>query len=288
VFIHGMLGTAELWSPMIERLKTEAAAEGRYQILTFSYDSFQPLETSARELLDALTEARRQSDPEGQDPSFDSIVLVGHSLGGLVAKSAAAGSGRKHAHTVAPQAGGKPRPSPPRVGRVIFIATPHRGASINQGAVRSMGNLVARLVSPSTSMLPAPRGANAKGPLTSVDQLTWDNPVLRDLDRVWVSTEIPSHSIVASLRDSSLDGATDGIVPVASAHLAGARSELVVRAAHICLQRTDVIREVERVLDEHSTRPARGALTSAERSMPVGARVAPVSNASPVGADGGD
>ena len=46
-------------------------------------------------------------------------------------------------------------------------------------------------------------------------------------------------------------GAGDGIVPLASAHLEGAASELLVRAGHVCLEEREVIRETARILAEH-------------------------------------
>src|SRR3954471_7092456 len=90
VLIHGMLGTPGLWSAMIEQLSAEPPIAEQFQFLTFGYDSLQSIPVSARELREALAEARRRFDPDGRDATFDRIVLVGHSLGGLVAKAAAA------------------------------------------------------------------------------------------------------------------------------------------------------------------------------------------------------
>jgi pimeloyl-ACP methyl ester carboxylesterase len=232
-----MLGSAGQWSVLIDRLAADPAIGGRFQFLTFTYDSLRSIPESAHELVEALTEARRRFDPEGRDPSFDRIVLVGHSLGGLVAKAVATAS--------------------PRVGRVVCIATPHRGAPYNRGAVRSVGTWLARAVGSSFVDRRLWGAGGAVPKTTSVDQLAWDNPFLRDLIRAGDSADIPFHSIIAALGDPTAEGATDGVVPVVSARLDNARSEVVIRAHHLCVQHPDAIEEVRRILLEHSASPGR-------------------------------
>jgi pimeloyl-ACP methyl ester carboxylesterase len=195
-----------------------------------------------RDLLDALREARRQFDPEGRDAAFDRVILVGHSMGGLVAKAAirARDSGAPTADDAPRDEGAKP--ADPGFDRVIFVATPHRGSPVDRGALRSAGSWFARAIGPSSPDW----GSRA----TSVDQLAWDSPLLVDLERSRASGGVPFHSIIAALRDPTAEGATDGLVPVASARLDGARSEVVVRTHHICFHHPEVIREVRRILIE--------------------------------------
>jgi pimeloyl-ACP methyl ester carboxylesterase len=249
VFVHGMLGSPGNWSVMLEGLSADPTVHGHFQLLTFRYDSLRPIPESGQKLLAALGEARRRFDPEGCDPSFEKVVLVGHSMGGLVAKAAAHAPGPQPSETVDRPASGIGRPVTPRVGRVIFIATPHRGSPLDRGAVRSAGSWLARNISASSDV----EGSW----LTSVDQLTWDHPLLAELETARAAEGAPFHSIIAALRDPSAKGATDGLVPVASARLGGARSEVVVLTHHLCLQHPEVIREVHRVLREHAAEAAR-------------------------------
>ena len=88
VFIHGLLGVPGQWSVMLDRLSREPAIRARYQFLTFRYDSLRSIAESGTLLAQALDQASRRFDPEGRDHCFDRVVVVGHSMGGLVAKAA--------------------------------------------------------------------------------------------------------------------------------------------------------------------------------------------------------
>ena len=257
VFVHGMLSSPENWSLLIDRLSAEPPLRERFQFLTFRYDSLQAIPESGRELLDALTEARRRTDPDGRDRSFDQVVLVGHSLGGLVAKAAVARAREtQYAEAAVPRVGGQGKPATPRIARIIFIATPHRGVPVDGGVVHLVGARIARAVSQSVVARQAAGDANATCFPTSVDQLTWNNPLLGDLERASAAARVPTHSIIAALCDPSLEGATDGLVPVASSRLPGAQSEVVIQSPHVCYQRSEVIREVHRILCEHAAEPS--------------------------------
>jgi pimeloyl-ACP methyl ester carboxylesterase len=257
VLIHGMLGRPDNWSVMIDRLTADPAIRERFQFLTFSYDSLQSIPESGRELLETLAQARRRFDPDGRDETFDRVVLLGHSLGGLVAKVATtlALEPQPAGSTGTPDERGSSVRL--RIGRIIFIATPHRGVPVDRGIVRSVGTWLGRAVSPSNVAKQAGDDAGAPGSPTSVDQLSWDHPLLLDLERARATGGVPVHSIIAALGEPFAEGATDGLVPVASARLGYARSEFVVRSPHVCYQHPEVIREVDRILGEHAAEPAR-------------------------------
>ena len=57
---------------------------------------------------------------------------------------------------------------------------------------------------------------------------------------------------VAVRPDSPPDQRTDGLVSYESAHVAGAASEKIVSAGHLCQDNLEVIGEVRRILAEHA------------------------------------
>jgi pimeloyl-ACP methyl ester carboxylesterase len=95
VLIHGLWGTPQLWDWMVEELEADPALRGTYQFWTFRYASGESIPYSAHLLRQSLRRARRAFDPDGTDAAFDRMVVVGHSLGGFLAKMMVQGSGSR-------------------------------------------------------------------------------------------------------------------------------------------------------------------------------------------------
>jgi pimeloyl-ACP methyl ester carboxylesterase len=277
VFIHGLWANPTSWSRMIEGLEAEAALHDRYQFWTFGYSTGDPLPLSAALLRRDLDEVRGKFDPDRSDAAFDRMVLVGHSMGGLIAKMMVQDSGTRLWGLVSDRPIGelagepadlelfrraliyKPRPE---VRRVVFIATPHRGSRVDRGALGHLGSRLVRLPDPlraSHDRLIARNGPEffterfRKGLPTSVDELEWQSPILLRLDELGLAPTIKAHSIIADRRDPPGAGGTDGLVPYESAHLGGVASESLVSSGHLCQDHPAVIREVRRILVEHGS-----------------------------------
>ena len=93
VLIHGLWGFPRMWDRMVVDLEAEPAIRGRYQFWTFRYASGDSIPFSAHLLRQSLLRARRVFDPDGKDAAFDRMVVVGHSLGGILAKMMVQSSG---------------------------------------------------------------------------------------------------------------------------------------------------------------------------------------------------
>jgi pimeloyl-ACP methyl ester carboxylesterase len=275
VLIHGLWSNPRSWTRMLKAFESDPVLQERYQFWTFGYSTGEPILYSAHLLRQAIREARQQFDHAGTDPAFGRMVLVGYSMGGLLAKLMAQDSQSRLWATISTQPPDrlvgpadacenlrrsfifKPLPE---VQRLILIATPHRGSVLNQGAVPM---IAARFVRHADDLKTAHRslvtsnpssffrGAFRRGLSTSIDQLKWEHPLLLELSDLGIDSAVKYHSIMTDLRDPPRPGGGDGVVPYDSAHLDGASSELIFQGGHLCQDHPQLIHESRRILLEH-------------------------------------
>jgi pimeloyl-ACP methyl ester carboxylesterase len=284
VFIHGLWGSPHNWDRMIEDLDGDPVLQTRYQFWTYRYASGDPILYSAHLLRQSLRGARRVCDPAGTDAAFDQVVLVGHSLGGILAKLMVQSGGPLLWQTVCTRplddaiAPTEDRQllhqaffyKPVReVRRVIFVATPHRGSPLASGALGELGTRLCwrpnRFRQAHEVLLsrndPDIFGHGFRGLLaTSADELSFRHPLLLRFCDLSIDSSIRLHSVMADFRDPPKPDGTDGLVAYSSSHLEGVASELLVHGLHICVAHPAVIAEVRRILMEHATpAPARSS-----------------------------
>jgi pimeloyl-ACP methyl ester carboxylesterase len=277
VFIHGLWSNPWSWDRMIAELEADASLDDRYQFWTFGYSTGDPIPHSASLLRRDLQEVRRKFDPDASEAAFARMVLVGHSMGGLLTKMMVQDSGTRLWHLLSDRPVDSLKGEPedrdlfrralifkprPEVRRVIFIATPHRGSRVDRGSLQHIGSRLVRLPDPlraAYSRLLVRNGPEffqerlRNGLPTSIDELEWGSPILTGLYELSVSPAVKVHSIIADRRSPPEPGGTDGLVPYASAHVDWAASERIVSSGHLCQNHPDVIREVRRILVEHAT-----------------------------------
>ncbi len=89
IFVHGLQDTPAGWAPMINALRDDPSIREHYQFWVFSYPSGYPYPYSAalfRRNLDGIERAF---------PNHKRIVLIGHSMGGLICRLMVTDSGDK-------------------------------------------------------------------------------------------------------------------------------------------------------------------------------------------------
>ncbi len=249
VLIHGLMSTPRMWKSVLEVLLADAEIRQDYQFWFFYYPTGQPVPFSAFQLRQALTDASARHHL--QKP----FVLVGHSMGGVVARAEVSRISAAEAEKLLPEVSSLPSYSVARnaiifeprtdVARVIFIATPHRGSSVATGRLGALGMNLIDLPEWMVSELASLSTDNGQL-VTSIHGLSPDSQFLQALDQF--RPEVPLHSIICDRgQDSKLSG-SDGVVSYASSHLDFAASELVIPAGHGGFSHPEAIAEIARIL----------------------------------------
>jgi pimeloyl-ACP methyl ester carboxylesterase len=280
VFLHGVRSYPGVWKNMVNELLADPALRRRYQPVFFNYSPAMPIPASAACLRRQIQRARDTLDPEHDDAVMRRMVVVGHSMGGLLARMQVIDSGAEFwsaFFTASPEELGAAvdgdalelaRKSlffkhQSGIEEVIFICTPHRGSELaDVNIVRTFLRLVLFLPRqikrplealqrlPRPYLRPELRDFNAFG-LAGPDNATTQHPFFKALAGRPILA--PFHSIIAV--GNGKEPLTDGVVPYWSAHLDGAVSETKVHHAHSCLWEPDTIEPVLRVLKATNTDP---------------------------------
>lgn len=283
IFVHGLLSDPTTWFSTANDLREMAWFNERYQIWAFRYASGKPFVTSAMYLRQQLQEAVVALDPECRDPALRRMVLIGHSMGGLIAKLQVTESGEQIWNSFASvpleslHAPGEVRANlaercffrpQPFVKRVIFVATPHGGSSF---ATRGIGRVAASLVRPGQETEGMHEELVAANPdafspqferrvPTSIDMLEPDDPTLLAIRSMRVSSRVRLHSIIGTGREMLTEGRGDGAVTVASALHPDVVSQRFVDSTHTEIQRhPDTQAELRAILITHLTECDRAA-----------------------------
>jgi pimeloyl-ACP methyl ester carboxylesterase len=276
VFVHGLWANPWSWHRMVAALEADPAINGGFQFWTFGYSTGDPIPYSAHLLRRDLDEVRQRFDPARADPTFERMVLIGHSMGGLLCKMVAVDPGDRLWNVVSDRPfaelmgdeddvtflrNGLKFGALKGVRRVVYIATPHRGSLIDQGSIQRLGTRLVRVADPlraANRRLVAQNPPNffrehfRKGMPSSIEELEWGSPILTGLSELVHPPALNVHSIIAVRPDSPPDQRGDGLVSYESAHVAGAASEKIVSASHLCQDNLEVIGEVRRILAEHA------------------------------------
>ena len=287
VFVHGLLSDPYTWANIANEMRADPELLARYQICGFKYATGEPFLSSAAALRRQLRQLQTQLDPHGSDPALSQIVLVGHSMGGLISKlqvtysgtqlwdsvskcrfdqivtSAAARAGLAEAFFFEPS---------PSVARVVYIGTPHRGSP---WAKRPIGRIGAKLVEEPEELQDFhdrllrdnpgvfSREFTRRVP-TSIDLLRPDSQLLAAIKQLPTHDRVQFHTIFGSGYHMLCAGDSDSVVPVKSARIGGNVTEKSIYAKHTKIHNDPVgISELLCILKRH-LRESQGPVTQHE------------------------
>lgn len=276
IMVHGLASDPHIWENPMNAILADPVLRDRYQLWYFLYPTGLPVTSTSNRLRQAIAHALEAMDPEDDDPALDNIVLIGHSMGGLLTRMQAIDSGNALWDSMFAVPPEKIEPDPKKrqflangfffkrqdyIDRAVFIATPHRGSDIaDWRPVRwavlliklpvDILNLTTELAALDTTFFnPALRDFDAFG-TRSVDNLSPRYPLLKGLAQRPIL--VPHHSIIGNRgRRGPIEKSSDGVVPYWSSHLDTALSEKIVPTGHSCVESPSIAEEIARILHEH-------------------------------------
>jgi pimeloyl-ACP methyl ester carboxylesterase len=286
VLIHGTVSSPARWAEMVNELENDRVLRDRVQFWLFTYNTSNPILLSASELREGLRQTLREVDPDGRDSALQTLVLIGHSQGGLLARLMVTDSGSRFWDSASriPLAEVKATPETlavlertmffqplPFVKRVVFIATPHQGSfrvgTFVRDVVRWVVTLPVTVVKGLKELAEQNPDLLELGDLpTAVDNMRPGHRFVRNLSSIPIADGVTAHSIIAVRGDGPISSLGDGVVMYESAHLEGVASEKIVHSSHSTQGEPATIEEVRRILREHiadwdRTRPRASADT---------------------------
>ena len=266
VFVHGLFSTPWTWVKTINGLQADPEIRKHYQFWIFAYPTGNPILYSALRLREELAKADQLY------PNHKPYVVVGHSMGGMlthdqvvtVTEAMWDKSLGQVAKSIFKENSGNSLivrattfRANPRIKRVVFICTPHRGSDIASNGIGKIGislitlptRLTAVIMDSLTGADLAQLTGSSKRLPNSITGLKPTSPALPVINSVPIS--VPYHSIIGDRGKDHCPACSDGVVAYWSSHLYGAQSELIVPGPHGSCELPQTIAELDRILRLH-------------------------------------
>lgn len=279
LMVHGLWSSPVTWMPMFNDLRSFSDLRKNYQFWFYHYPTGQPVWLSATQLRQELQMLRNQLDPDRQYDSLNQMVLVGHSMGGLVSRMQTIESREEFWKILSEQPFDQVQGTPedirllqtaaffnpsPDIRRVVTIGTPHRGSEFANSFTRWLGRRTIRLptlmVSTGKKLVSHNPGVFRNTELlttsTSIDSLSPASPIFPAMLRAPRAPWVTYHNVVGMVPPSRWSFSSkvtgDGVVDYESARMDDVESEIVVGAEHSEIHRNpETILEVRRILMLH-------------------------------------
>lgn len=291
VFTHGLMSGPATFANLTNRLLVDPVIRENYQFWFFGYPSGLAWTIPASRQRQALKELMQEYNPRGTSREMNNIVMVGHSMGGLITRfnnSTKPWTLMKGVFELSPETfegmtlenwkkGLAPLHydeqtlerlqnnfifSPPQgVTRIVYMATPHRGSTFADNWIGRLGqrliDLPSDMLEEVTRIATLSRGMfllnplKMKDELTSIRQLSPNSSLVKYMSELRGSPNVPVHSIIGDRGRNDTPNSSDGVVKYQSSHLDWSASEKIVPSGHSVQDDPASAVELRRILREH-------------------------------------
>lgn len=290
VFTHGLMSGPATFANLTNRLLVDPVIRENYQFWFFGYPSGLAWTIPASRQRQALKELMQEYN-RGTSREMNNIVMVGHSMGGLITRfnnSTKPWTLMKGVFELSPETfegmtlenwkkGMAPLHydeqtlerlqnnfifSPPQgVTRIVYMATPHRGSTFADNWIGRLGqrliDLPSDMLEEVTRIATLSRGMfllnplQLKDELTSIRQLSPNSSLVKYMSELRGSPNVPVHSIIGDRGRNDTPNSSDGVVKYHSSHLDWSASEKIVPSGHSVQDDPASALELRRILREH-------------------------------------
>lgn len=277
LMLHGLASSPEAWVNVANEVLGDEELRQNFQIWQVYYPTNLPLPFNNRGIRDAVDATLKNFDPQGSRRASRDMVLIGHSMGGVLARLMVSDSGDQlwesvlDRYNISRQREQRLRrkiepyvifSAMPQPTRAIFIAAPHRGtpyaenrfAQFVSGLIRLPATVLSRVTEIGQLLVNSDNASDEPlvGAINSIKNLSDQDPFVQESAKLPITDRVKFHSIMGNDTPKlALEDSSDGVVPYASAKLEGAASELVVNSWHSVQETPEAIVEVRRILREH-------------------------------------
>ncbi|MBC8127584.1 MAG: alpha/beta hydrolase, partial [Gloeobacteraceae cyanobacterium ES-bin-144] len=253
VFIHGLVSSPDAFKNMINDLAPNPWFRERYQIWLYNYPTGNPWLYSSMNFRNAMRKATAYARSKGDSTNLNKMVLVGHSMGGLIAHSSVVDPkdalykaiifvpldklkiSQEQRKMLQDSMLYQPLSEP---SRVVFLAVPHRGSPMATMRISNWISSFIRLPKTLTvnlidSSMIAVGLINDEGrPKTqlpnSINSLSPKSRANIALNKIPLPNRITFHSVIGDRGKGNTPNSSDGVVPYWSSHITPVASELIV------------------------------------------------------------
>ena len=287
LMIHGLNSSPLIWRRLSWAIFSNPQLSARYQVWHAFYPSGPPPFFNAMRLRKHADDLLQHISPDLQAVAANNMVLVGHSMGGIISKTFVQNSGTALWDTTFYRPAAELRvdadtrrtledififSAKPYVKGVVFIDTPHRGAATADSWIGRLASMMITLpvtmknvfgkmwlALTNDDIKPAMRGYMSGFGPNSVDVLSPKHPLVQQL--TLLPLQVPVYSVIGNNNVgrcadfASCPALNDSVVPYSSAHLPQAQAEYVVASQHNSYQSPQAIEFILKVLSSDTALP---------------------------------
>ncbi len=276
VLVHGLVSSPDAFKNIINELSPQPWFREHYQVWLFNYPTGNPWLYSSMKFREQIRSACAYARTKGNDDNLNRMVVIGHSMGGLIARSSVTEPGTALYDAVFKTPIDRLRVSTPtrqlirdatlyhplpEPKRVVFLGVPHQGSPMANLRISVWISKLIRLPKKLTVDLldAAVRGVNdamkgdqaQPGMPNSISSLSPKDRSITALASMPLPGRVTFHSVIGDRGYGDTPNSSDGVVPYWSSHVTPVASELIVPYNHFLPDYPATAAEVARILKLH-------------------------------------